>query len=85
MKTTNHKTTPRARGEFELALAPGLVVRNEGHAMEDWIETKTAKLLSAGRRSGFFREMIHDAEEFEREGYVWSYFPLAGAPASFGK
>jgi hypothetical protein len=39
--------------------------------MLDWIETKTAELLAAGRRSGYFADMIADAERFEREGYVW--------------
>jgi len=39
--------------------------------MADWIETKTAQLLAAGKRSGFFADMIADAMEFEREGYVW--------------
>ena len=39
--------------------------------MPDWIETKTAELLAAGRRCGFFADMIREAEEFEREGYVW--------------
>jgi hypothetical protein len=39
--------------------------------MPDYIETKTAQLLAAGHRSGFFTEMIEDAERFEREGYVW--------------
>ena len=39
--------------------------------MADWIETKTAKLLASGRRSGYFAEMIQDAKEFERDGYAW--------------
>ena len=39
--------------------------------MADWIETKTAELLAAGHRSGYFADMIQDAEEIEREGYVW--------------
>jgi len=37
----------------------------------DWIETTTSRLLAAGRRSGYFADMIDDAKEFEREGYVW--------------
>ena len=39
--------------------------------MPDWEETKTAELLAAGHRSGYFADMIQDAEEFEKEGYVW--------------
>ena len=39
--------------------------------MDDWIETKTAQLLAAGRRSGYFTDMIDDAQRFEEEGYVW--------------
>ena len=39
--------------------------------MPDWIETKTAELLAAGRRSGYFAQMIQDAKYFEEEGYVW--------------
>lgn len=38
---------------------------------KDWIERKTDELLAAGRRSGFFRDMIEDAESFHAEGYVW--------------
>ena len=39
--------------------------------MIDWIETKTAQLLAAGKRSGYFAEMIVDAEALEEEGYAW--------------
>ena len=39
--------------------------------MIDWVETKTAQLLAAGKRSGFFAEMIDDAERFARDGYAW--------------
>jgi len=39
--------------------------------MPDYIETISEELLAAGRRSGFFADMIRDAKEFEREGYVW--------------
>ena len=39
--------------------------------MADWIETKTTQLLAAGRRSGYFADMIADAEAYEREGYAW--------------
>lgn len=37
----------------------------------DWVEKKTAKLLAKAKRSGFFRDVINDAQHFEREGYVW--------------
>jgi hypothetical protein len=43
----------------------------KAETMPDWIETKTAELLAAGRRSGYFADMIADAERFEAEGYVW--------------
>ena len=37
----------------------------------DWIERKTASLLLAAKRSGFFRDVISDAEWFAKDGYVW--------------
>jgi hypothetical protein len=39
--------------------------------MPDFIETKTDQLLAAGKRSGYFADMIEDAEQFERDGYAW--------------
>jgi len=46
--------------------------QTKGETMKpDWIETTTSRLLAAGRRSGYFADMIDDAKEFEREGYVW--------------
>lgn len=37
----------------------------------DWIETKTAQLLAAARRSGFFASVIADAKHFAAEGFAW--------------
>jgi hypothetical protein len=39
--------------------------------MADFIETRTAQLLIAANRSGFFRECIAEANEFAEEGYAW--------------
>lgn len=39
--------------------------------MPDWVEIKTAQLLAAGRRSGYFQDMIADTERFADEGFVW--------------
>lgn len=37
----------------------------------DFIETKTAELLARAKRSGFFADVIRDAEFFEADGYAW--------------
>ena len=37
----------------------------------DWVEAKTAELLAAAKRSGFFKDAIADAKHFESEGYAW--------------
>jgi hypothetical protein len=37
----------------------------------DWIERKTAELLKRARRSGYFADVIRDAEHFEAQGHVW--------------
>lgn len=37
----------------------------------DWIETKTAQLLAAAKRSGFFADVITEAKWFEKQGYAW--------------
>jgi hypothetical protein len=39
--------------------------------MKDWIELKTERLLAAAKRSGFFADVIRDAEYFAADGYVW--------------
>jgi hypothetical protein len=39
--------------------------------MQDWIETQTAILLQRAKRSGYFANVIADANHFESEGYVW--------------
>lgn len=39
--------------------------------MPDYIETKTADLLAAAKRSGYFNEVIKDAEWFAADGYAW--------------
>lgn len=36
-----------------------------------WVERKTAELLAKAKRSGFFRDVISDAEHFASEGYAW--------------
>jgi hypothetical protein len=43
----------------------------EAAAKPDWVELKTARLLAAAKRSGFFRDCIRDAEAFAADGYVW--------------
>lgn len=37
----------------------------------DWIETTTAELLRAAKRSGYFADVIRDAKHFSAEGYAW--------------
>lgn len=37
----------------------------------DWVETKTAALLAAAKRSGFFANAIRDAQFFAADGYAW--------------
>ena len=36
-----------------------------------FIERKTAALLAAAKRSGFFGDVIDDAKRLESEGYAW--------------
>jgi hypothetical protein len=39
--------------------------------MKDWIELRTEQLLKKAKLSGFFKDVISDAEEFEKQGFVW--------------
>jgi len=39
--------------------------------MPDFIETITAKMLIAAKRSPWFSDIIDDAKHFESDGYVW--------------
>lgn len=40
-------------------------------ASPDFIEQRTAALLAAAKRSGFFLDAIADAKRFAAEGYCW--------------
>lgn len=44
---------------------------NAAQNQMDWVEKKTAELLAKAKRSGFFRDVIDDAKQFEQDGYVW--------------
>ncbi len=37
----------------------------------DWEEVKTAQLLAAAKRSGFFADAIEDAKYFKMQGFTW--------------
>lgn len=37
----------------------------------DFAERMTAKLLAKAKRSGWFKNVIRDAEEFKSDGYAW--------------
>jgi hypothetical protein len=37
----------------------------------DWIEKKTAELLRAANRTGYFADVISDAKDFAADGYSW--------------
>lgn len=37
----------------------------------DFAERMTAKLLAKAKRSGWFKDVIRDAESFAAEGYAW--------------
>lgn len=56
----------------------------------DWIETKTAALLAAAKRSGFFDCVIADARAFAAQGFAWDValamactYWCAAVPGSF--
>jgi hypothetical protein len=39
--------------------------------MGDWIERKTAALISNAKRNGYLSEVVADARTFAAQGYAW--------------
>mgnify|MGYP006928178842 CR=1 FL=1 len=37
----------------------------------DWLERKTAELLRAAKRCGYFADVIDDAKLFATDGFTW--------------